>query len=247
MTSDGGDQDKIANYVAECKKRGIKILPPDINLSTDEFIPAHDGIRYRITTIKHVGTSAINHIEELRPIISFDDMLERRQKKHLKTNVVTNLIKAGAFDSMNPDRSHLMWLFDMHNRTKTQIKNEEECDKYEYNDKLKAEWEMDVLGMYLSVHPMEKYSFKPLEEYEDESYCIQGGEVVECVVRQDKNGGDMAFITLSTLHGRIRVLVFTHLWAKPEIHCYVQEGELLLIRGKRSKDAVLLNSLEVLE
>jgi DNA polymerase-3 subunit alpha len=247
MTSEGDEQDAVSNYIAECKRRGITIAPPHINDSGDSFVVSNNAINYRITTIKHVGESAINHIKELRPIKSFEDFLERREKKYAKHNVFVNLIKAGCFDFDNPNRAELIWKLDMSNRTKTQIKEGYECAKYEWHDKVKREWEKEALGMYLSSHPLERYGFKPFEQYPDEGACIAGGEVSEIVVRPDKKGNDMAFVTLNTLHGNIRVLVFAYIWAREAIRDKFIDGQLIMVNGKRSGDAVLLNDVEVLE
>lgn len=246
MTKSGDDQDLVANYIAECKQRDIKILPPDINLSDEEFIVARGGINYRITTIKHVGDSAIQHIKELRPIKSFDDFLERREKQHIKKNVMINLIKSGCFDFDNPNRAELLWKFDMSERTKTQIKEDYQCPEYEYNDKIKAEWEKEVLGMYLSLHPMEKYGFKQLDAYPDGGDALQGGEVYDVKEIIDKNNNQMAFGFLSTLYGNLKVVIFSNSWNEETQEAF-QVGNIVLTKGRRSGSDILLNEVEVLE
>lgn len=245
--TDGDGQIEIAKYMAECKEKGIQIIPPDINHSSDTFRVVGDSIAYRITTIKHVGDSAIEAIKSIRPIQSFDDFMARRQKSAIKQNVLVNLIKAGCFDEFNPNRAELLWLVDMSNRTKTQIKNDYTCPKYEWNDHIKAEWEKEVLGMYLSSHPMEKYGFKPFDSYKDNDDALIGGQVTDIVVRKDKKGNDMAFLTIDTLYGSIRSLVFSSLWARKEIQDPLQLNNFVMIKGKKSGDSVLLNSVEVLE
>lgn len=245
--TDGEGQDAIAGYIAECKQRGIKILPPDINRSGDTFIVSDEGINYRLTTIKHVGESAIQHIEELRPIRSFDDFMERREKKFIRQNVLVNLIKAGCFDFDNPNRAELLWKVDMLNRTKKQIKEGYEPPKYEWNDRIKAEWEKEVLGMYLSVHPMEKYGFKPLDAFKDGGNCLQGGEVYEVKVFKDRNKNDMAFVFVNTLYGNLKVIVFASTWKYQNIRDAMKPGNIILIRGKRSGNDVILDGVEVLE
>ena len=245
--TDGDGQDAIAGYIAECKQRGIKILPPDINRSGDTFIVSDEGINYRLTTIKHVGESAIQHIEELRPIRSFDDFMERREKKFIRQNVLVNLIKAGCFDFDNPNRAELLWKVDMLNRTKKQIKEGYEPPKYEWNDHIKAEWEKEVLGMYLSVHPMEKYGFKPLDAFQDGGSCLQGGEVYEVKVFKDRNKNDMAFVFVNTLYGNLKVIVFASTWKYQNIRDAMKPGNIVLIRGKRSGKDVILDGVEVLE
>ena len=197
--------------------------------------------------IRYVGEPVIEHIKELRPITSFADYLERRVKKIAKKNSTINLIKAGAFDELNPNRAELLWEFDMYNRTKTQIKNEFQCDPYTWDLETKLLWEKESVGMYLSAHPMDKYGFKPLDSYENDGKCIQGGEVVVVESRPDKKGNDMAFITLSGVYGSIRVLIFSSTWRYERVKELFQKGNLVLVRGKRSGDAVIFDSGEVLE
>lgn len=247
MTSDGDDQDAIASYIAECKQQNISILPPDINNSDENFVVTDEGINYRITTIKHVGESAIESIQAMRPIKSFDDFMERREKRHIKKNVLINLIKAGCFDFDTKDRSELLWMVDMSERKKTQIKEEYECPKYEWNDKVKAEWEKEVLGMYLSLHPMEKYGFHPLSHYPDGGTAIQGGEIYDVKIFNDRNQNEMAFVFINTLYGNIKVLIFSSLWKDTTIRETVQIDNVVLVKGRKSGSDILLNDIEVLE
>jgi DNA polymerase-3 subunit alpha len=246
MTIEGDDQNAISKYVAECKARGITILPPDINTGDSTFRPTPTGIRYRITTIRHVGESAIKGIQKLRPISSFDDFMEKRVKKDVKGNTVDALIKAGCFDFDTPDRGELLWRVEMLNRTKTQIKNEFIPQRYILPDKVKAAYEKEVLGLYLSHHPMEKYSFQPLSSFANEGKCLQGGEITSIETRPDKKGKEMAFVTLDTLHGSVRVLVFAYIWAREDTKSLFQTGKFVLIRGKRSGDACIFDSGEEL-
>jgi DNA polymerase-3 subunit alpha len=245
--TDGDGQNAIASYIAECKQRGIKIFPPDINHSGESFVVANGGINYRITTIKDVGASAINNILDLRPIKSFDDFLMRRAKKDIKLNVLTNLIKAGCFDFDNSNRAELLWKLDMSNRTKTQIKEGYECPKYDWNDKIKAEWEKQVLGMYLSVHPMEKYGFKSLDSYSDGNSCIQGGEIYDIRTFKDKRQQDMAFVFINTLYGNIKVLIFASTWKYKRIQDSIKLGNIILVRGRRSGGDIIMDGVEVLD
>jgi DNA polymerase-3 subunit alpha len=244
--TDGDGQNAIAGYIQECKQKGIKILPPDINLSASDYTVTNSGINYRITTIKHVGESAINSILNLRPIKSFDDFLERREKATIKLNVLVNLIKAGCFDFDNPNRAELLWRVDMANRTKKQIKEGYEIAKYEWNDTIKAEWEKEVLGMYLSIHPMERYGFKPLNDYKDGEKCIQGGQVAEIKTFNDRKGNPMSFVFIDTLYGRVKLLVFSSLWARETVRDILTLGNTILVKGRRSGSDVLFDEGELL-
>lgn len=247
--TDGDGQNAIASYIAECKQRGIAILPPNINRSGDTYTASDDGINYRITTIKHVGESAIQHLLDLRPVSSFEDFLVRRDTRHAKKNVVINLIKAGCFDFDNPNRAELLWKFDMSLRTKTQIKNDYQCPTYEWNDKIKAEWEKEVLGMYLSVHPMERYGFRPLDTINDGATGIQGGEVVsvyEFHPQKNPQKPKMAFITINTLFGTVKCISFASTWMYQNIREAFETGNLVLVRGKRSGNDFIVDGVEVL-
>lgn len=250
--TDGDGQNEIAGYIAECKQRGITILPPDINTSADKFIASDRGIHYRITTIKHVGDGAIKWIMENRPFASFEDFLLRRDTSIIKKNIIVNLIKAGAFDFDNTDRSELMWQYDMSQRKKTQIKNGFECERYEYNDDVKMAWEMDVLGMYLSLHPMEKYGFKSIDDYTDgeRGKCLQGGEIVEVKdfhPRKDPSNPKMAWVTVNTLYGQIKVVIFARDWARTDVQELFFKGNIVLLRGTKQGKELLFDSGEVLE
>jgi DNA polymerase-3 subunit alpha len=250
MSAEGTDSDgqsAIGGYITELKSRGIAVLPPDINTSTGKFKPTEEGIAYRITTIKHVGESAIEAIIAMRPIKDFQDFLERRDTRALRKNVIVNLIKAGAFDSIHPDRGHLMWEFDMANRTKTQIKEGYILPQLPYDDKIKMEWEKEVLGMYLSAHPMEKYGFKPFESYPEGQYgALAGGEVYERRVFNDKNGNEMAFIFINTLFGNIKLLCFASSWCS-DWNLALRLGNTVMVKGKRSGKDLIVSSVEVLE
>lgn len=250
MSAEGTDSDgqsAIAGYITELKERGIRVLPPDINTSTEKFRPTEEGIAYRITTIKHVGESAIEAIKRLRPFTSFEDFLERRDTSKIKKNVVVNLIKAGAFDTFNPNRAELLWEFDMSLRKKKEIEQNLQLPKYEYNDRIKMEWEKEVLGMYLSAHPMEKYGFKPWDSYEDGMYgALAGGEVYERRVFNDKNGNEMAFIFINTLFGNIKLICFASSWCT-DWNLAFRIGNIVMVKGRKSGKDLIVNSVEVLE
>ena len=250
MSSEKSDSDGQANisaYITECKKLGIKILPPDINLSQDSFTVNGDSINYCISTIKHVGNTAIKSIMALRPILSFEDFMERREKRYIRQNVLANLVKAGCFDCFNEDRAELLHLVDMSNRTVGQIKREYVCPKYEYNEVIKSSWEKEVLGMYLSTHPLEKYGFKPLSSLPEGSLVIQGGEIYDVRIFNDKNNNEMAFVFINTLFGNVKLLIFASTWKNKKIQELCVEGNIVMAKGKKSGDSLLLNEIELLE
>lgn len=245
--TDAIGQSAISSFIAESKQRGITILPPDINKSTERFVVTEKGVAYRITTITHVGESAIKHINSLRPIASFEDFMMRRNKSDAKANVVRNLIKAGCFDFDNDNRAELLWEFEQSQRTNKQVKDGYECDKYEWNDTIKSQWEKEVLGMYLTSHPLEKYGFVPFDKFEDGGMALQGGEIVEVRLYNDKNGNEMAFVNIDTLFGLVKTTIFSSTWKDKKLKEATVLGNIVLVKGKRSGNSILVDKIEVLE
>ena len=234
-------QSEVGKYINECKKRGITILPPDINNSLDEFIAKDGKISYKLTSVNHVGDSAIKAIINMRPIKSFDDFLERRIKKDVRANVVRNLVKAGCFDFDNPNRAELLYKFDSM-ESKTII------SEYIYNDKVKMQWEKESLGIYLSLNPLDKYSFEPLEDLTDGTVVVQGGEVISIKEFKDKNNGLMAFINFETLFGVIKLICFAGTWEKNKnLREIIKSGKTIMVKGRKNNSDLFLEYAEVLD
>ena len=237
----------ISQYINECKDRGIKLLPPDINISKDSFVPTDEGIRFKINTIRHLGKSALSSLNKMLPVKSFDDFMDRREKRTLKKNTVENLIKSGCFDFDEPNRAILLQKFEQSNLTNAQINRGETVELQKFNDTIKAEWEKESLGMYLSYHPMEKYGFKHPDEYREGDNALVGGEIAEVTEVTDKNNNKMAFVNVDTLFGIAKVVVFASTYAKESVKELLEVGTMVMMKGKKSGDSLLLNDVEVLE
>ena len=245
MTIHGDEkQSIIAQYINECKERGIAILPPDLNKSNNMFIPTKDGILFRITTLKNVGASALSNIYKLRPIKSLKDLYERRTPAKIRSNVIEALIKAGTFDFENPNRAELMWDFHMMKRTPSQIKKGYICPKIDEVDVI--EMEKDVFGMYFSGHPCDKYAFEDYRKVKNNDRCIVGGIINEVAEIIDKNGNKMAFISLDTSFGILKVIAFTRDWMKKYNQELLIKDNAVLIHGRKSGNDVLFDSVSLL-
>jgi DNA polymerase-3 subunit alpha len=107
LTSERGSQEKIVKYINECREMGIAILPPDVNYSDVYFTPTPAGIRFGLTAIKNVGENAIVSIVAGKPFKSLFDFCERVELRAVNKRVLESLIKSGAFDSVNTNRSLL--------------------------------------------------------------------------------------------------------------------------------------------
>ena len=248
LNSEIGDQTKVESLIAECKKKGIKILPPDINKGSYKFEGTKEGIRIPINYLKGVGEDVVKYIQkELIPIKSFEDMLDRGIKKYIKKNVVIAMIKAGIFDFENEDREHFMWLYAMRNRKKTDIKNGIESEHIPYDEKIKLKWEKEVYGLYLSKHPLEDYNVRSITDYTDDMVAVQVIEVTDMRTHMQKNGKEMCFMTGSNQHGALKCLIFADTWSQQDIKEKVQIGNILLAKGKRSGNDLIVNDLELME
>ena len=247
LNSEISDQSKVESLIAECKKKNIKILPPDINKGSYKFEGTKDGIRIPINYLKGIGEDVVKYIQkELTPITSFEDMLDRGLKKYIKKNVVAAMVKAGIFDFENEDREHFLWLYNMRNRKKTDIKNGIECEHLEYNEKIKLQWEREVYGMYLSKHPLEDYNARCITDYTDDMIAIQVIEVTDMREHMQKNGKMMCFMTGSNQHGALKCLIFANTWECEDIKEKVKIGNVLLAKGKRSGNDLIINDLEII-
>ncbi|HVQ65000.1 MAG TPA: DNA polymerase III subunit alpha, partial [Terriglobia bacterium] len=107
LTSERGSQEKIVKYINECREMGIGVLPPDVNVSDVFFTPSPSGIRFGMAAIKNVGESAISSIVAGKPFKSLFDFCERVDSRTVNKRVIESLIKAGAFDSVDINRSLL--------------------------------------------------------------------------------------------------------------------------------------------
>lgn len=242
--TNGDGQESIGKYITECRNRGISILPPDINLSDNRFNIVDGKIRYKLTAISHVGESAIEEIIKMRPIKSFDDFIERRNKSKIKSNVVESIIKSGCFDYENENRSELLYKFNMSNRTNKQIKENYEIPKIEWSKKTAIEFEKDSLGMYLTVSPFDGLWDKPFDSYADGSSIVQWVIFDSRKTFLDKNKNEMSFINCTTKYGSVKLIVFASTWKMLKDRIDFDSSKPHLIHGRKSKLDIIVEQIE---
>ena len=242
---------KVAEYILVCRQMGIRILPPDINCGVYGF-SVHDGsIRYGLSAIKSVGRPVIEAIVQERRenglFRSLKDFIERNSGQ-INKRAIENFIKSGALDCLegsrrqkmmvyvqivdgiNQDRKHTMAgqlsLFDI---VSEEDKKEFEIrmpDVEEYDKETILAFEKEVLGIYLSGHPLEKYrgimekmitartaDFQPDEETHmprvaDGQKTVIGGMITDKTVKYTKTNKVMAFLTVEDLVGTVEIVVF---------------------------------------
>lgn len=180
LTSVMGNETKISQYIVNCKKMGIKVLPPDVNESYDKFTVVKDHIRFGLSAVKNVGTNMIKSIINNRKnklYRTFTEFIKENDLKVLNKRAVESLIKCGAFDSLGVYRSQLMNIYenvmdDIHtekrntiegqvslfqNMNTQQIIKENYQDINEFDEDIKLALEKEALGLYITGHPLIKY------------------------------------------------------------------------------------------
>ena len=278
MTSVIDNPGKVAEYIYSCRQMGIKILPPDINREVGNFSVDNGNIRYGLAAIKSIGRPVIESIIEERKLRgefkNLKDFIERLSNKEVNKRTVENFIKSGAFDSLKGTRKQLMMIYirvmDQVNQEKKysmtgqmslfDIVDEEQKKEFEitlpdvgeYQKETLLAFEKEVLGVYLSGHPLEEYEEKwrnnisattqdfQLDEetgvtkVRDGAKEIIGGMITSKTIKYTKKNQTMAFITIEDLMGTVEVVIFPRDYEKNQQ--YLQEDSKVFVKGRVSEE-----------
>ena len=279
MTSVIHNPSKVAEYILSSRKMQIEILPPDINFGESEFSADHGAIRYGLSAIKSLGAPMIRAIVEERnengKYQSLRDFIERMSGRELNKRAIENLIKAGALDQVSGNRRQKLMVYaeivDAVNQEKKNamtgqmslfdLISDEEKEAYEiqmpkveeYSKEELLSFEKEVLGVYISGHPLEEYEerwrknitartvdFQIDEELGtskagDGEIAVIGGIITNKTVKYTRNNKVMAFLTIEDLVGTVEVVVFPNDYEKNVQK--MEEDSKVFIRGKVQGDA----------
>ncbi|MGE7120126.1 DNA polymerase III subunit alpha [Peribacillus sp. NPDC046944] len=257
MTSAVGNDDKIAQYVREAKKKGISVLPPSINESGYPFLPEKEGIRFSLGAIKGIGGTVLKEIFAARRQKKFGDLFDfclRVSGKIVNRKVLEALVHSGAFDEFGEDRATLLAsldvaishtelvnpdddLFDMFSDGEFSLK-----PKYNHVDPIPVEdklsFEKSVLGLYLSNHPVTSYKgifghFGCLTIDEalskKEAKILLGVYITAVKTIRTKKGDVMAFLTVSDEEGDLEAVVFPNVYKN--YSAILNHGQLAMLQG----------------
>ncbi len=252
MTSVIDNSTKVSEYILTCRQMSIGILAPDVNESESAFSVSGGAIRYGLNAIKSIGRPVIESIIAERkaggPYVDLSDFIHRLPGKDVNKRVVENLIKSGAFDSFPANRRQMMLIYgqimdEAAQKKKTELAGqmslfdfaaEEDKEAFKVKIPVVAEYskgdllafEKEVLGFYISGHPLEEYEeqwkrgishvttdFFPPEEGElpkvhDGERATVGGMITTKTMKATKTNKMMAFITIEDLVGTVEVIVF---------------------------------------
>ncbi len=280
-----GSSEKISQYVSECKAMNIEVLPPDINESNVKFTVINGKVRFGLAAVKNVGEGAVKSIiverEKNGMFKDFRDFCERIDGKDINKRCIESLIKSGAFDSFGVYRSKLMAVFDKQLDAIAQARkrnmegqlsifefgavNKDSVKAYieypdikEYPQKVLLAMEKEMLGLYISGHPLLEYENELKSQvtvFSSDLYSVQpenaDGEMLEIhknitdgmnvtvggIITSRKNkttrsNNMMAFLGLEDLYGVMEIIVFPKILEK--YASLMVEENIVLIKGRIS-------------
>ncbi len=286
MTSVIDNSRKVSEYIYSCRQMGIRVLPPDINEGGGRFTSSGGNIRYGMYAIKSIGRPVVDLILEERgrngKFSTLQSFIERTAGNEVNRRAVENLIKAGACDGLDGNRQQMlltggllvdsknqerkksfagqMSLFDLVPEEEKQAYGIRYPDVEEFGKEVKLGFEKEVLGIYLSGHPLEEYEarwkknitavttdFLVDEEtgaakLTDNQSVTVGGMITGKTVKYTRNNQTMAFLTLEDLFGTVEVIVFPRDYER--YHALLNDDEKIFVRGhvsiEEDKDGKLI-------
>ncbi len=269
LSSEKDNTDKVVLYIDEAKRMGLKVLPPDVNESFPQFtVVGEDTIRFGLSAVKNVGQTAIDAIIQGRikqnRFKSLFELTEHVDLRVVNRKVLESLIKCGAFDSTHARRSQLFEALDGALSRSGEIQKDRDRgqmsffgafeemgqaskglpDIPEWPDNVRLAYEKELLGFYVTGHPLERYR-KELKSYStinsttaarrrDGEEVVIGGLVNKLKLTQTKKNNErMAIISIEDLEGSIEALVFPR--AYKEYGQHLQKDAILFFKGSVDK------------
>ena len=278
MTSMIDNPPKVAEYIYSCRQMGIEILPPDINEGVGNFSVQDGKIRYGLAAIKSIGRPVIESIvrerNERGKFKTLKDFIERLSGKEVNKRTIESFIKSGAFDGLGGTRKQFMIIYvqivDQVNQERKysmagqlslfDMVDDDQKAEFdiplpkvgEYEKETRLAFEKEVLGVYLTGHPMEEYEEKwrksiskttldfqldketGAAKVHDGAKEIIGGIIATLAIKYTKTNKTMAILTLEDLFGAVEVVVFPRDYEKYKE--YLQEENKVFIRGRVSEE-----------
>ncbi|HUP20660.1 MAG TPA: DNA polymerase III subunit alpha [Gemmatimonadota bacterium] len=265
LTSEMGNSDKVVRYIDACRRGGIPILSPDVNESGWVFTVVEDGIRFGLGAVKNVGRGAIESIlaarERLGPVGNLFELAERVDLRQANKRVLESLVVSGACDGLAGHRAQQVAVLDLAiaygqrkaderergqftlfggapENTSRNLPPLPEVEEYKVGDRLRMEKE--VLGFYISGHPLDKVraqlsalarqSTADLAEVTPQSPVSVGGVVTAVRGLRDKRGNEMAFFTLEDYAGTVEVIAFSGVYEAAR--ALVHSDTPILVEGR---------------
>ncbi len=237
LTYEANKSEEVSKYLTVAKEMGIKILPPDINKSEAGFSIENSSIRIGLYAIKNVGEEAVNEILKKRPYQSFIDFCIKVDTKKINKKTIEALIKAGAFDSLEPNRAKLLYnlpfVLSISNQNKVfnlfkqspllkidETFKMEEVPEWSLEEKLN--FEKSALGFYFTEHPLTRfrkwinvfsfYDLRKIKEKKEGTKAIIAGIISEIKLKNTKSGDKIGILKIEDEKDSLKALIFSDLY-----------------------------------
>ncbi len=286
LTSVKDDKDKSALYLGECRRMGITVLPPDVNSSAANFTAVGPDIRFGLTAIRNVGANVVDAIvrtrEEKGDFTSFTDFLDKVPAVVCNKRTIESLIKGGAFDSLGHTRRALVMVHEQAVDAVIGVKRKEAEGQFDlfagfggeeddavgfsvevpdlpdWDKKQLLAFERDMLGLYVSDHPLSglehvleraaETSVANLladEARPDGSTVVIAGLITSLQRKMSKNGNPWAAVTIEDLEGSIEVMFFGETYTA--YSTVLAEDQIVVLRGRvrRRDESMSLQAMEL--
>lgn len=285
MTADFDDTDRLSIEMSECKNMGIEVLPPDINESFVEFavVPNTKQIRFGLAAIKNVGTGTVEEIlrarTECKQFETLESFFSCVNTRVVNRKALDSLLKTGAFDRYG-ERSYLLHNLDVMLAYASRLQKEASSGQTDlfgnvtgkesitrpqlvldkpsklYTTREQLTWERDLMGLYLSQHPLEAYEtfleeqtipLSSLKAIHDGKQVTIGGAITEMREILTKNGQKMAFVKIADQLGDLELILFPSIYQQT-IGIW-ERDRVILIKGKvnaKDRDGKISEEIKVL-
>ncbi|MGC0143748.1 DNA polymerase III subunit alpha [Pseudactinotalea sp. Z1732] len=285
LTSTRDDKDKSALYLNECRRMGITVLPPDVNASEGTFTPVGDDIRFGLRAVRNVGDNVVRAIVATRAdkgaFTSFTDFLDKVPAVVCNKRTIESLIKAGAFDSLGHTRRSLLLIHEQAVDAVIGVKRKEAEGQFdlfaglgdaddevsltvevpdlpEWDKKQKLAFEREMLGLYVSDHPLSgiehvltKAADVPIatlladEARPDGSTVTVAGLITSVARKVSKQGNTWAAVTIEDMAGSVEVMFFGETYLA--YSTALAEDTVVVLRGRlrRRDDSLALQAMEM--
>lgn len=282
MTSDQGDTDRLAIEISECNHMSLQVMNPDVNESFAEFavVPDTNQIRFGLNAVKNVGTNAVEEILRVRreggKFASMEDFLKRVNIRIVNRKNMESLLKAGAFDNFG-DRSDLLFNLDTILAYASKVQKDAAAGQTDLfgnlmqdmipplalepaptkdTEREMLQWERELLGLYLSAHPLDRYDayfreqcmpIENLSKEMDGRTATVGGIVLESRAINTKSGSKMAFVKMEDKTGEMEIIVFPKTYE--EVGERLVQDEVIKVKGKinaKDRDGKLTDEVKII-
>jgi DNA polymerase-3 subunit alpha len=262
LTSETGNTAKVVKYINECREMGIKILPPDVNHSDWSFTPDGEAIRFGLGAVKNLGPSAVEAISRARQEVgrfrSLHQFCEKLDPGSINRRMIESLIRAGALDSLEGTRSQKVAALDSAMEAGQRVWRDRECGQVglfgeaaheeahpslpsvpDWSDKEKLAAEKEMLGFWVTGHPLDRYADKIADLSTHDTSKLEGlskgAEVCICGVltgitrKRNREGKPWVTLSIEDRNGSAEAMVFAASYER--LASEVVEDQAVLVRG----------------